>query len=64
MVDRVTVVTLEWIALFEASVFPKLVWPDAVSQYRHDINQHAAVQAEMEVYRPEMLSYMKAKNAL
>ena len=64
MGDCGTVVTLEWIALFEGVVIPKLVWPDAVSQYRHDINQHAAVQAEMEVYRPEMLSYMKAKNAL
>ena len=64
MGDCGTVVTLEWIALFEEAVIPKLVWPEAVSQYRHDINQHAAVHAEMEVYRPEMLSYMKAKNAL
>lgn len=62
MGDCGTVVTLEWIALFEGVVIPKLVWPDAVSQYRHDINQHAAVQAEMDAYRPEMLSYMKAKN--
>ncbi len=64
MGDCGTIVTLEWIALFEGSVIPNLVWPDAVAIYRAQMLAHAAVADEMTAYRPEMLHYMHQKGAL
>jgi glutathione S-transferase len=64
MGDPCTIVTLEWIALFERAVIPNLKWPAAVQTYRADMASHAAVTAEMSAYRPAMLAYMHAKGAL
>ena len=64
MGDPGTIVTLEWIDLFEGPVIPDLVWPDAVTAYRADMMQHAAVQDELHAYRPEMLRYMVGKGAM
>ena len=62
--DCGTIVTLEWIALFEGPVIPTLVWPDEVTTYRAQMLAHAAVAEEMMAYRPEMLHYMHQKGAL
>ncbi|WP_439123746.1 glutathione S-transferase family protein [Marivita sp.] len=64
MGDPGTIVTLEWIALFEGPVIPALDWPDAVTTYRRDMLRHAAVREELLAYRPEMLRYMAEKKAL
>ena len=40
MGDLGTIVTLEWIALFEGTVVPKLEWPAAVQIYRSDMLKH------------------------
>lgn len=64
MGDCGTIVTLEWIALFEGPVIPTLVWPDEVTTYRAQMLAHAAVADEMTAYRPEMLHYMHQKGAL
>jgi glutathione S-transferase len=64
MGDCGTIVTLEWIALFEGPVIPALDWPDAVATYRAQMLAHAAVADEMTAYRPEMLHYMHQKGAL
>ncbi len=64
MGDCGTIVTLEWIALFEGPVIPTLVWPDEVATYRAQMLAHAAVADEMAAYRPEMLHYMHQKGAL
>ncbi|MFK7874469.1 MAG: glutathione S-transferase family protein [Paracoccaceae bacterium] len=62
--DPGTIVTLEWIALFEGLVVPTLDWPDAVKAYRADMMQHAAVATELSAYRPAMRHYMCEKNAM
>ncbi len=64
MGDCGTIVTLEWIALFEGPVIPALDWPEAVSTYREQMLAHKAVADEMTAYRPEMLHYMREKGAL
>lgn len=64
MGDCGTIVTLEWIALFEGPVIPALDWPDTVVTYRAQMLAHAAVADEMTAYRPEMLHYMHKKGAL
>ncbi len=64
MGDCGTIVTLEWIALFEGRVIPALDWPEAVTTYRAQMLEHAAVAEEMQAYRPEMLLYMHEKGAL
>lgn len=64
MGDCCTIVTLEWIALFEGTVIPALDWPDAVTSYRAQMLTHVAVADEMTEYRPEMLHYMYEKGAL
>jgi glutathione S-transferase len=64
MGDCGTIVTLEWIELFEGSVIPALDWPRAVSRYRADMHKHMAVTDELAAYRPEMMRYMIAKGAL
>ncbi|WP_300580959.1 glutathione S-transferase family protein [Marivita sp.] len=64
MGDCGTIVTLEWIALFEGPVIPTLVWPDEVTTYRAQMLAHAAVADEMTAYRPEMLHYMHQKGAI
>ena len=64
MGDCGTIVTLEWIALFEGPVIPALDWPDTVATYRAQMLAHAAVADEMTAYRPEMLHYMHQKGAL
>lgn len=64
MGDPGTIVTLEWIALFEGPVLPALTWPDVVATYRDDMRRHAAVDAELTAYRPEMLRYMVGKGAM
>ena len=64
MGDCGTIVTLEWIALFEGPVIPALDWPDAVTAYRTRMLKHAAVADEMTAYRPEMMHYMRDKGAL
>jgi len=64
MGDPGTIVTLEWIALFEGTVVPKLDWPDTVQIYRSDMLKHQAVAKELTEYRPAMLHYMKEKGAL
>lgn len=64
MGDCGTIVTLEWIALFEGPVIPALHWPEAVTRYRTQMMAHAAVADELAAYRPEMLRYMQHKGAL
>lgn len=64
MGDCGTIVTLEWIALFEGPVVPPLIWPEAVTAYRKRLLAHPAVAAEMACYRPEMMRYMREKGAL
>ena len=64
MGDCGTIVTLEWIALFEGPVIPVLDWPKAVIAYRAQMLAHPAVADEMTAYRPEMLRYMHEKGAL
>lgn len=64
MGDAGTIVTLEWIALFEGPVIPPLIWPETIQTYRNDMQQHTAVRDEMTTYRPEMLHYMREKGAL
>lgn len=64
MGDPGTIVTLEWIDLFEGPVVPYLEWPEAVTAYRKDMAKHAAVAAELSAYRPAMLHYMTEKGAL
>lgn len=64
MGDCGTIVTLEWIGLFEGPVIAALDWPEAVTTYRRQMLQHAAVADEMTAYRPEMLHYMREKGAL
>ncbi|MEP6180187.1 MAG: glutathione S-transferase family protein [Roseobacter sp.] len=62
MGDPGTIVTLEWIDLFDGVVFPTLDWPTEVQKYRADMYNHAAVAAELEAYRPAMHTYMRQKN--
>ncbi|NRB03682.1 MAG: glutathione S-transferase, partial [Rhodobacteraceae bacterium] len=64
MGDPGTIVTLEWIALFEGAVVPQLDWPEAVQTYRADMLTHQAVADELTAYRPEMLQYMREKGVL
>ncbi|MEP1768422.1 MAG: glutathione S-transferase family protein [Sulfitobacter sp.] len=64
MGDVGTIVTLEWIALFEGTVVPQLDWPEAVQTYRADMFRHDAVATELTTYRPAMLHYMQEKGAL
>jgi glutathione S-transferase len=64
MGDCGTIVTLEWIALFEGPVIPALDWPKEVTTYRAQMQEHPAVAEEMHAYRPEMLLYMREKGAL
>ena len=64
MGDPGTIVTLEWIALFEGTVLPPLDWPEAVQTYRADMLKHEAVAAELAAYRPAMLHYMREKGVL
>ena len=64
MGDPGTIVTLEWIALFEGTIVPKLEWPEAVQTYRSDMLKHQAVAEELTAYRPAMLHYMQEKGAL
>lgn len=64
MGDAGTIVTLEWIALFEGPVIPALDWPEAVTTYRSQMLNHASVANELTAYRPEMLRYMHEKGAL
>ena len=64
MGDCGTIVTLEWIDLFEGPVIPALHWPEPVSTYREEMRNHAAVIDELTAYRPEMLRYMREKGAL
>lgn len=64
MGDPGTIVTLEWIALFEGPVIPKLDWPEAVTTFRADMLRHVAVKDELAAYRPEMMRYMCDKGAL
>jgi len=64
MGDLCTIVTPEWIALFEGTVVPQLEWPEAVLTYRTDMLKHQAVSSELTAYRPAMLRYMEEKNAL
>jgi len=64
MGDLGTIVTLEWIALFEGTVVPQLEWPEAVLTYRSDMLKHQAVATELATYRPAMLHYMQEKGAL
>ncbi len=61
MGDLGTIVTLEWIALFEGTVVPKLEWPEAVQIYRSDMLKHQAVARVLATYRPAMLHYMREK---
>ena len=61
MGDPGTIVTLEWIALFEGTVVPKLEWPETVQTYRADMLKHQAVANELAVYRHTMLQYMQEK---
>ncbi len=63
MGDLGTIVTLEWIALFEGAVVPKLEWPEAVQIYRSDMLKHQAVARVLTTYRPAMLHYMRKKGA-
>ena len=63
MGDPGTIVTLEWIALFDGTVVPKLDWPETVQTYRADMMKHQAVAKELAVYRPVMLRYMQEKGA-
>jgi glutathione S-transferase len=64
MGDPGTVVTLEWIDLFEGLVIPTLEWPEAVTTYRTDMMRHVAVRDELTAYRPEMIRYMVEKGAM
>ncbi|WP_420862148.1 glutathione S-transferase family protein [Algirhabdus cladophorae] len=64
MGDVGTVVTLEWIALFEGPVLPDLDWPAEVVMYRAQMAEHQAVAEELAAYRPEMMMYMRTKGAL
>lgn len=64
MGDPGTIVTLEWIALFEGTIVPKLEWPEVVQTYRSDMLKHQAVAEELTAYRPAMLHYMQEKGAL
>ena len=63
MGDPGTIITLEWIALFEGPVVPKLDWPASVRTYQNQMTQHAAVRDEIDAYRPEMLGYLREKGA-
>ena len=62
--DPGTIVTLEWIALFEGPVIPALAWPAEVTAYRAQMAQHPAVATELAAYRPAMLRYMQEKGAI
>lgn len=62
--DPGTIVTLEWIDLFEGVVIPTLDWPAPVTIYRQDMLQHGAVRDELRAYHPHMLRYMTDKGAL
>lgn len=64
MGDCGTIVTLEWIAMFENTVIPALEWPTAVSTYRREMTEHSAVTSELAAYRPAMRHYMHEKGAL
>lgn len=64
MGDPGTIVTLEWIALFEGTIVPKLEWPEVVQTYRSDMLKHQAVAEELTAYRPAMLHYMQEKGGL
>jgi glutathione S-transferase len=64
MGDCGTVVTLEWIDLFEGPVIPALDWPETVMRYRAEMLFHPAVKDELVAYRPHMHHYMVEKGAL
>lgn len=64
MGDLGSIVTLEWVALFEGPVLAPLTWPDPVTTYRKDMEKHPAVAAELDAYRPAMLRYMREKGAI
>jgi glutathione S-transferase len=63
MGDCGIIVTLEWLKLFEETVFPPLTWPESVIIYREEMRLHAAVSTELHAYRPAMQHYMRAKKA-
>lgn len=64
MGDLGTIVTLEWIALFEGNVIPTLEWPETVQAYLDEMHKQPAVSDEMHAYRPKMLHYMREKGAI
>ena len=63
MGDCGVIVTLEWLKLFEETVFPPLTWPEPVIIYCDQMRVHAAVSSELHAYRPAMQHYMTSKNA-
>ncbi|MEP5760322.1 MAG: glutathione S-transferase family protein [Litoreibacter sp.] len=64
MGDCGTIVTLEWMALMEDTVYPALTWPDTVKAYRADMRLHQAVDDELNSYRPHMDHYLREKGVI
>ncbi|MEM9433126.1 MAG: glutathione S-transferase [Pseudomonadota bacterium] len=56
-------VTFAWTRLFEERIGLPVTWPKTVLHYEDRLAAHEAVAAEMAAYRPDMLSWMEAKDA-
>jgi glutathione S-transferase len=52
-----------WIDAFTPVMQLELAWPQNVRDYRAQIEQHAAVRAELDAYAPAVQAWLKSKQA-
>ena len=55
-------VSFAWIDAFVAPMGLELEWPQNVSDYRRQIESHAAVSGELAAYTPAMRTWLRSKN--
>ena len=56
-------VTFAWLDRFIRVLDMHIDWPESVTRYRYEIEQHAAVQAELEAYAPAMDDWIDSRPA-
>ncbi|MCP4768335.1 MAG: hypothetical protein GY875_18960 [Gammaproteobacteria bacterium] len=51
-----------WIDAFVAAMGLELEWPQNISDYRRQIESHAAVSQELAAYAPAMRDWLRSKS--